>query len=166
MIDELKNRLESLIIFLKEIDDFISNEMKKKELKEFILDLNRSDQLFEKREDSRGVNLGSIAGGYSDYTELINQGKSFTYKGVTNVKKSGEDPFLFDTGDFYKSFFISYNSGLLTIDANPFKDDTNLFNEYGVDILGLQEENIDKVIDAINFRFKNEVEKKIQQLAL
>lgn len=51
---------------------------------------------------------------------------------------------LFDTGDFYDSFTIqSVTKEFIQISADPIKGDTNLFERYGIDVLGLTDENIE-----------------------
>lgn len=112
---------------------------------EYILDLNRKEQLFEGI-DSLGVELD----GYSDATETVleaNRSNLFNYKGKSKKKLSGEPIFLFDTGEFYESFTLQVDREALIFDADPLKDDgTNLFDEFGDDILGLTEENIQKLV--------------------
>ena len=112
---------------------------------EYILDLNRRDQLFE------GINsLGVELDSYSEFTEVLLEGdraNRFNYKGKSKKKLAGEPVFLFDTGEFYDSFTLEVNTDALIFDADPIKDDgTNLFNEFGSDILGLTPENTQKLV--------------------
>jgi hypothetical protein len=65
---------------------------------------------------------------------------------------------LKDTGDFYSSFQVLPFKGGFIIDADPIKEDTNLFDRYGEDILGLNDENLQLIIkfylDAFQFETK------------
>lgn len=119
--------------------------LQEKNTQEFILDLNRKDQLFDKGINSEGQTLESIGGGYSPVTEIINQNKVFSYKGSSKKKIAGESPFLFDTEDFYKSFKVFVTKSEIRIDADPNKDGINLFFEWGEEIVGLTEGSIDKL---------------------
>ena len=112
---------------------------------EYILDLNRRDQLFE------GINaLGVELDVYSDATETqleADRANRFNYKGKSKKKIAGEPAFLFDTGEFYDSFTLKVEMDALIFDADPIKDDgTNLFDEFGSDILGLTPENTQKLV--------------------
>ena len=101
-------------------------------IKELITHLNTNDQLFKDRIDSLGARLGI----YSHATEVISKGR----------KKQGEFINLHDTGEFYDSWKVIVTENLISIDANPFKDDTNLFDAFGFDILGLTDENLQVLI--------------------
>lgn len=96
-------------------------------IKELITHLNTDEQLGKQRVDSLGAHLGV----YSPVTEVISEGR----------KKAGEFIDLNDTGAFWDSWEVSVNAGFIKINANPFKEDTNLFDEYGIDILGLTKEH-------------------------
>ena len=67
------------------------------------------------------------------------------HKGQLKSKKEKGLPYdritLFDTGDFYDTFKVIPFLGGFEIDANPIKENTNLFDEFGEDILGLTEES-------------------------
>jgi hypothetical protein len=105
---------------------------------------------------------GNVYYGYSElYYELLDGGK----------KKSGftfevGDPYnIISTGEFYRSFRITYDNGLI-IDANPIKTDesgnkTNLFEAFGKDILGLNEENLQKLIEIVKNKLITEIRKKV-----
>lgn len=100
-------------------------------IKNEIIRLNTEEQLFNKGIDSEGVSLGT----YSPFT-------------VEQKKKKGEPTdriTLKDTGDFYKSFRVSVNRVSITIDADPIKDDNNLFDDFGEEILGLTDESKKKL---------------------
>lgn len=111
----------------------------KDEIRVFILDLNRINQLYEKGEDSYENFLGT----YSYRTENITKGR----------KKAGDHITLLDTGAFYKSFDIAvYSDESFTIEANTIKEDGSDLassKRYGKGILGLNEESKCKLIEKI-----------------
>jgi hypothetical protein len=118
-------------------------------LKKMVLDWIRQDQLFEKGIDEDG----DIIGTYSEFTESINP-----------EKIAGSHYTLFDTGEFYRSMFVVVLSDSIVIDADPIKIDengekTNLFYEYGEGIVGLTDENKQKLANEVSRRFIIEVEK-------
>jgi hypothetical protein len=102
-------------------------------IKELIIFLNTDDQLGDDRINSLGEQLGF----YSFVTEQLSGGK----------KKAGEPFNLRDTGDFWESWRVFIGSGNIIIDADPNKEDTNLFDEYGIDVLGLTDMNLQVLID-------------------
>lgn len=117
-----------------------------------ILNWIRHDQLF-----NRGIDGdGDIIGLYSEFTEMINPSKI-----------AGEPYTLFDSGEFYRSMFITIGIGSdpsITIDADPIKIDddgekTNLFWKYGENIVALTDENRSKLAVEIRERFIRESRK-------
>jgi len=100
-----------------------------------IIQLNTEDQLFFKGIDSKGASLGE----YTPFTVEIKQDKGQRFENVT----------LRDTGDFYASFRIRATKKYYEINANAQKEDTNLFEQYGIDILGLTDENAAKLKEII-----------------
>lgn len=146
--------LQPLINYLEtfrrlDIDAIALEIIKQKDVQDLIIELNTRKQLFDKGEDSTGKTLASIGGGYSPFTIQIKQAKGQPTNRVT----------LFDTGDFYASFKIIPEKGGFIIDSNPEKDDTNLLDEWGEDVEGLQDDNLQIVIDL----FADEIRKKINQ---
>jgi hypothetical protein len=101
----------------------------------FIEDLNTEKQLHDKGVDSLGVTLGQ----YSAYTKQIKLNKGQSIKHIT----------LKDTGEFYESFDVKPNQKGFTIFADAQKEDTNLIEAYGKDILGLTDESIKLLIEFI-----------------
>lgn len=116
------------------------------QFQEFIKVLNLSDQLFEGI-DSLGVELDS----YSAFTQNLLDGdreNAFNFEGKTKKKIAGEPIFLFDTGEFYDSFTVTIDTESIILDADGVKEDgTDLFVNYGEDILGLTDENLQKLIN-------------------
>lgn len=102
---------------------FRTDEMKRK-----IIYLNTIEQLYNKGEDSEGLDLYPF---YSKNTILYKQEKGQPYDRVT----------LKDTGAFYKSFTVTVANDYFEIDADPVKEENNLFSIYGEDVLGLTEES-------------------------
>jgi hypothetical protein len=101
------------------------------DFRKLIIDLNTIDQLYNEGIDSQGKSLGD----YSAYTKSLKQQKGQRTDHIT----------LKDTGEFYNSFRIVFTGNALQIIANPIKDDTNLFREYGIDIVGLTEDSMSVV---------------------
>lgn len=121
------------------INTIINEILRDKTIQKQIISLNINDQLFDKGINSRGVNLEKIGGEYS-----IN-----TIEGVPGLfigKKELGLPFdhitLFNEGGFYNSFFIAIFTTYFEISADPWKGSTNLFEEWGKDIVGLTDENL------------------------
>lgn len=138
MLKELKDTLK----FYSQLDEgrIIFEILKTdRELQDRILDLNRMDQLFNKGIDSTGKLLSDIGGNYSPFTIEVKKGKGLPFAHVT----------LFDTGEFYDSFELMVTQTFIDITANPIKDDTNLFTEWGKDILGLTEESKEILLDLL-----------------
>lgn len=102
----------------------------------FIIDLitylNTEEQLGKDRTDSLGRRLGF----YSERTQVITKGR----------KKLGEPFNLNDTGAFWDSWKVEVKKDYIKLDANPFKEDTNLFTKYGIDVLGLTDKNLELLI--------------------
>lgn len=110
----------------------------------WILDLIRKDQLFEAGVDENG----EIIGFYSPTTEAINP-----------TKKAGTHYTLFDTGDFYKSMVIYLGTNFFDIEADPIKDNENLFEKYGEGIIGLTENSREKLRNETQRRYSIELRK-------
>jgi len=135
--------LQGLINSLKALESIVFQEIfNNPAMKRFIIALNtdapKDGQLFEKGIDSRGISLESIGGPYSPFTIEVKLQKGQRVDHVT----------LKDTGEFYESFRVQVDKDFFTIDANPMKDDTNLFTEWGEDILGLTDENLQILINS------------------
>ena len=113
------------------------------EFKKQILDWVRWEQLYKEGVDE----TGSIIGTYSAYTEWINP-----------EKQEGTPYTLYDTGEFYESMIITVMEGEFEIDADPIKTDqdgnvTDLFKEYGEEIIGITDETKEKLIEELKERF-------------
>lgn len=136
--------MEALIDILEEYKDLkvrlIFEELIDSNMKELVIELNQT-QLFELGEDSTGRRLWSFSPSqpYSPYTMQIKQAKGQPTDRLT----------LKDTGRFYESFKVVVGSDEFIIDANGQKSDTNLFDEYGDDILGLNKFSMDEFLEKL-----------------
>jgi hypothetical protein len=116
-------------------------------LKRQVLQWIQQDQLFKQGIDEDGEVIGT----YSEFTELINP-----------EKVAGSHYTLFDTGEFYRSMYVVVLSDSIVIEADPVKIDedgekTNLFYEYGEGIVGLTDENKQKLAEQVAVRFQSAV---------
>ena len=120
--------INELIKAFEEIDKIIEEITNEKETQDFLIDVLQ-DQLFDTGEDGNGLSLGE----YSDVTVQIKRRKGQPVDRIT----------LKDTGDFYKSYFITAFEGGFVIDADGQKSPTdNLFVRYGDDILLPNDESL------------------------
>ena len=128
-------------------------------LKKLVRRLNTVKQLRTEHVDADNRPLYSQrhqSGVYSATTEYLSGGR----------KKAGTPYTLFDTGEFFKSFEVMYEDDGILIDADPIKKnssggiDTNLFEEYGEKILGLNDVNLRIFIEALKPKIR---ETKIKQ---
>ena len=107
------------------------------DLKKYIIKLNTIDQLFDEGIDSLGDSLG-------EYSISTIEGTS-SYLGKKAKGQPTDRITLKDTGKFYKTFKIEVKNDSFFINANPIKEDNNLFDDFGNEIVGLTEENQIKV---------------------
>ena len=105
------------------------------DLQNNIIKLNTIDQLFNDGIDSLGDSLGE----YSPFTVELKKAKGQPTNRIT----------LKDTGDFYKTFKVEVKDDSFFINANPIKEDTNLFDDFGSEIVGLTEDNQKKISKTI-----------------
>ena len=100
-----------------------------------IEDAIKQDQLFEKGIDGLGRSLGSYAPSTIQYkTTLAGRlGNSTRIDHIT----------LKDTGAFYESIKVKLQRDGLKIESEPQKEDTNLLEQFGEEILFLTPENFD-----------------------
>lgn len=145
-------------------DRLLLSIYRNKKTQAFIIGLNTREQLFIDREDSRGIKLKDIGGGYSELTEALSEGIQFTYQGEVNIKITGESPFLYDTGDFFKSFKITPVKGGFLIDANTKKGVDDLLHDWGSDILGLTNESTEQLVTFLEIALAEEFQKRFNLL--
>jgi len=141
-------RLRDLADRIIELDDdlLVANIMRKPEVQEFILDMVKNDQLFNEGESYLSVKLDTIGGEYSDAT-------IDGIFGVFEGKKQRGLPFdrvtLFNEGDFYDSFEIDIGLKTWQFDADYDKDGTDLRKRWGDEIVGLNQENLQRLINEL-----------------
>lgn len=137
-LEALANRVKSLTI-----NELLILLSQNKEFTDLIIELNTRKQLFDKGIDSTGRTLESIGGGYSANTiegtsqYLGKKDKGLPYDRIT----------LYDSGEFYESFRVFYQSGNFVISADTIKDSTDLIREWGANILGLTDESLSLLRD-------------------
>lgn len=97
----------------------------------------QEDQLYKQGVDEDGT----IIGLYSVATEIISRGR----------KRAGTPFTLYDTGEFYRSMFITKLRDSVIIDA----DDEKMRDQVWYDdkILGLTDENLEKFIEEVRFGY-------------
>ena len=110
-----------------------------------IIRLNTDDQLYEEGVLSDGSFL-------PDYSETS----------VNVYGKSAGHITLKDTGEFYQSFIVKVNTAGIMIVANDVKDDTVLSDRYGIDILGLTEENLQVIREMLKANYINYIYEALQ----
>ena len=150
-MDDFKRLLNN--INKLDIDDIFNQLWKDNKTQNFIIQLNTegqpTSQLFKFGVDSLGVSLGE----YADFT----------------IQKKIEDGQLFDritlkdTGDFYETFIVRPLKKGFSMRANPDKEDNNLFDEFGSEIVGLTKENEVILAAFIEKDFNDELEKRLFQ---
>ncbi len=100
-----------------------------KEVQNEIIRINTEEQLYEQGVDSLGRQLGD----YSIFTVSLKRSEGQRYDHVT----------LKDTGDFYDSFTVRVTRDGWEQDADDTsKYDEPLFEVWGVDVLGITDENL------------------------
>ena len=105
--------------------------LSQKQMKDFIIEMNQ-EQLYELGEDSKGRGLGD----YSPFTITIKEAKGQRVDHIT----------LRDEGTFYESFTIEVDDAGFTQDADADKGGgSDLFRIFGIDILGLNEFNTERL---------------------
>lgn len=112
-----------------------------------IIRLNTEDQLRDEGIDSNDNPLFSKKhkrGVYSFLTEQFTGGR----------KKAGDHYTLEDTGEFYRSFIVRVDPDGFRIVADTQKDTTDLAEEYGIEILGLTEENTRVLVGMLTRKYR------------
>lgn len=110
-----------------------------------IIDMNVEDQLFQRGVDSTGRLLPA----YSPVTVEIKRAQGKPYDRTT----------LRDEGDFHSDFYVVKEGGGLRISSKDSKT-TMLVRDYGEQIFGLTEENLEAFINDFLF---TEIRKRIDE---
>lgn len=125
-ISNLAQRVKSI-----SIDDMLHELSEHVEFTDYIIELNTKNQLYDKGIDAKGERIGS----YSAKTKAIKDANGEISDHVT----------LLDTGKFYESFRVFLQGSDLIISADTIKDTDDLIFKYGQDILGLNEDSLEKL---------------------
>lgn len=127
-------------------DDFVWISSFDYALKTEILNLIRNDQL-----TSEGIDeAGRVIGYYSFLTEIISGG----------AKEEGDPYDLNDSGSFYRSMFVQVFKDSFVIDATSATfQEMKTQDWYSDGILGLTDENLQKVIQSIGEKYRGQMEK-------
>jgi hypothetical protein len=121
-----------------------------------IVELIQEEQLYTKGIDEDGQPLRNKDNGrttYSAYTEFLTEGR----------KKEGEHYTLLDSGDFYKSMIIKVGKNYIEIDADPIKENDNLFEKFGDGIIGLTDESKTKLAQKIAQKYYTNILELLQR---
>lgn len=87
--------------------------------------------------ENEGIDdLGRVIGTYSYATEKITNGR----------KKAGDPYNLHDTGYFLQTLTVHVFNDYFLTDADGQKENENLFDKFGDGIIGLSDENLEKLI--------------------
>ena len=147
-MEAITNMLEHTVNYLKPTEVWLRVFSDINLQNTIIVEYIQQDQLFE-----RGVDeSGEIIGFYSAYTEMLTNGR----------KKEGEPYNLFDTGDFYRSMVFLLGKDFFEIDADPIKENDNLFTKFGEGIIGLTEQSKEKLQMELLERYEKEVRRILQ----
>lgn len=135
-------------------DELAWREAFNTELKRKVIDLITQDQMISKGVDEDG----DIIGRYSRATELISNGR----------KREG-DPFtLKDSGEFHESIFIDVLNDSIIIDGDTAKMESEdwwtINNISSEKILGLTDENMDKLAEMVKERYIDQLTKLLYGL--
>lgn len=114
-------------------DAFQNNSDLQRQIKERII-----TRLFEEGTDA----AGRVIGYYSMATALMDSRKKFN-----------EHYNFYDTGEFFQSLFVSWFTDYLFITADAQKADDNLFDKYGVNMIGLTDEDHEWLISELKQRY-------------
>lgn len=141
MFESLKSHLDKLASI---DEDTIWFNVIDRETQFEIIRLNTEDQLFDEGIRSDGSSL-------PDYSR----------RSVEEFGKPNGHIRLRDTGAFYQSFRVKVDKWGLFIAADDVKEDTVLTEAYGIDILGLTEENTNILIKMIKRKYLEELHGKL-----
>ena len=154
MFDLMNTRIGELLNKATRITfaDVWKEVFRDEQFKTEILDWIRWEQLYNEGVDE----FGQIIGTYSRYTEILNP-----------EKQEGTPYTLYDTGEFYNSLLITVLDNGIEINGDGLKVDefgqtTDLFQEYGYEIIGLTEESKTKLATELIERFNYEYRRLLQ----
>ena len=142
-MEMITNLLEHTVNYLRPAEIWTRVFSNKELQNTIIVEYIQQDQLFEKGVDESG----EVIGYYSSVTENV----------YNPMKKAGEHYTLLDTGDFYRSMVFVFGKDFFEIDADPIKENDNLFEKYGEGIIGLTDESKEKLRLELLQRYEAEV---------
>ena len=133
MFDPLRDILKrAMIADINEIMFDILNQ--EEDVIDLIIYLNTEEQLFQ-GVDAEGRELAEIGGAYAPITVAIKRTEGQPFDRVT----------LRDTGEFYKSFDVRPLRDGFEIVADTVKENQDLTERWGKDIIGLNELSIEQL---------------------
>lgn len=133
MLPIFQERIDRLQEWQDSVEEKILDEVEARE--SAVVMLNYEEQLFKKGIDAQGKALRPA---YSPYTVQV---KGFKGQPTDRVT-------LRDEGDFHSAFAIERNRGEFSIYSGDWKE-AKLKAKYGEDIMGLTDQNLQRVIDMI-----------------
>lgn len=114
-------------------------------------------KIFERKDVQdlvQSMNIDQLqVGKRSDGVEL----PPYSKRSVKKFGKPNGPILLYDTGAFYESIHIVVDASGVNIAAEPQKENTNLFNAYGLDIIGLDDAHKQELSEFIKPIFKQEL---------
>lgn len=153
MIPKAITRLQNKIQKTLRTKELMKVLFQSKEFRDLVIGLNTQDQLYDQGIDSKGRSLG-------EYSPATIEGTN-NFRGKKSKGQRYDHITLNDTGKFYKSFRIVFEDGALRIVADGQKDDKNLFQEFGIDIVGLTEFSLSVAINAAIPILQDHIRKEI-----
>jgi hypothetical protein len=110
-------------------------------VRRLILFLIQNEQLRKEGIDE----TGEVIGYYSELTQILSGGR----------KKFNTHYTLEDTGEFFRQMFVITLADSLVIDSDGADKDNgeNLFKKYGEGIIGLTDENMDKLVAVLREKY-------------
>lgn len=133
MFDRLTDVLKN-IINLSE-DELNVSVFHIPEVRQFIVRLNRVEQLYTQGLDANDKVIGTYS-----YTTALEAGENtYIFNGIVSHKTYGEPYTLYESGEFYESFRVIVKGDGFVITANTAKPDGDL-TQFG-EILGITQES-------------------------
>lgn len=125
-----------------DLTDLLRQVLNLPEIGEFIIELNTQGQLFR-----RGVNNKNetVQDEYSQSYQKIRQRAGLPTRPVS----------LFFTGDFYDTFETEVTKKALSVVADD--EDKHIFSRYGTEVIGLTEQNLQKLVDRVQPLFQEKI---------
>ena len=159
-MDDIEKTIVALTAFKKSLNlfDLVTDVFERENLKDYVIKKNQ-EQLFKLGEDSEDDSLGE----YSAVTVEHKKALGLPHDRIT----------LKETGAFFKTITIILTKTGIEFRADPIKIDedtgekTDLFREFGEDIVGLNNRNIQLFIKRIKRPLTNAlIERKNEALRL